>query len=175
MRRGELEPDLVVHVLRADVRDLLAAQRGELLRLRHGGEQLLDADLAATCSRPARRSPPRRRSCRRWRARRRWAARLLRAAAPGRRGTGTTARSRHQRTRRPRMTSACEQDDSPPDDCMRGSTRVIGRPAPATACRRRDTTTQVERRRESRRADRARPATETRCPRTAGSRSIPAA
>ena len=43
---GQLQPDLVVHVLRADVRDLLAAQRRELLRLRHGGEQLVDADLA---------------------------------------------------------------------------------------------------------------------------------
>ena len=45
--RRELDPDLVVHVLRADVGDLLAAHVGELLRLRHGGEELLDADLAA--------------------------------------------------------------------------------------------------------------------------------
>ncbi len=45
--RRELDPHLVVHVLRADVRDLLAAQIGELLRLRHGREELLDADLAA--------------------------------------------------------------------------------------------------------------------------------
>ena len=43
---GELEPHLVVHVLRADVRDLLAAQVGELLRLRDGRQQLLHAHLA---------------------------------------------------------------------------------------------------------------------------------
>ena len=42
----ELEPDLVVHVLRADVGDLLALEVRELLGLRHGGEELLDADLA---------------------------------------------------------------------------------------------------------------------------------
>ena len=44
-RLGQLQPDLVVHVLRADVRDLLAAKHRELLGLRDGGEQLLDANL----------------------------------------------------------------------------------------------------------------------------------
>ena len=43
---GQLQPDFIVHVLRADVRDLFAAQHGELLRLGHGGEELIDAYLA---------------------------------------------------------------------------------------------------------------------------------
>jgi hypothetical protein len=45
--RAELDPDFVIHVLRADVRDLFATQVGELPGLRHSGEQLLDADLPA--------------------------------------------------------------------------------------------------------------------------------
>ena len=44
-RRAELQPHLVVHVLGADVRNLLAPHVGELLGLRDGGEQLIDADL----------------------------------------------------------------------------------------------------------------------------------
>ena len=43
---GQLQPHLVVHVLGADVRDLLAAQIGELLGLRNRGQQLFNADLA---------------------------------------------------------------------------------------------------------------------------------
>jgi hypothetical protein len=43
---SQLQPDLVIHVLRSDVRDLLAAQCRQLLRLRNRGEKLLDAYLA---------------------------------------------------------------------------------------------------------------------------------
>src|SRR5689334_16068008 len=43
----QLEPHLVVHVLRADVRDLLALEVRQLLRVWHRVEQLLDTDLPA--------------------------------------------------------------------------------------------------------------------------------
>ena len=42
---GQLQPDRVVHVLRTDVRNLLASQRRELPGLGHGGEKLLHSDL----------------------------------------------------------------------------------------------------------------------------------
>ena len=48
---GELEPDLVVHVLAADVRDLLAAELGDLVELRHRLDQVLDLEAGPTCSR----------------------------------------------------------------------------------------------------------------------------
>jgi hypothetical protein len=43
---GELEPDLVVHVLRAYVRNLLALERGDLLGFGNCRDQLVDAHLA---------------------------------------------------------------------------------------------------------------------------------
>ena len=43
---GELEPDLVVHVLAADVRDLLAGELRQVLHLRHGLDQVLDLERA---------------------------------------------------------------------------------------------------------------------------------
>ena len=43
---GQLEPHLVVHVLRPDVGNLLAAHVGELLGLGNGSDQLIDANLA---------------------------------------------------------------------------------------------------------------------------------
>ena len=41
-RLRELEPDLVVHVLAADVRDLLARDRRELVEVRHRLDQRVD-------------------------------------------------------------------------------------------------------------------------------------
>ena len=45
-RLGELEPDFVGHVLRADLGDLLRGHVGDVGKFRNGGNEMVDAHLA---------------------------------------------------------------------------------------------------------------------------------
>ena len=44
---GELQPDLVIHILAGDVGDLFAGQLGNVPELRHGTDEVGDGDPAA--------------------------------------------------------------------------------------------------------------------------------
>ena len=48
---GELEPNLIIHVLRTDVDELLAADVGQIKHLRNGVDQCLNANLSGAVGR----------------------------------------------------------------------------------------------------------------------------